>query len=311
MAVRMFWDAFKGWVKVTQRDIRQNGVAGLQKQIRYAAAAVPARAFQSVGTIANYGDSVWDSEWDLLIVLDACRPDLVAAVEDDYEFLSTETRFSNASQSAEWLEKNFTSNAPPNTAYVTANPFSDAIDHGFEYVDEVWKYSWDEEIGTVPPREVTDAAIKISRENDYNRLVVHYMQPHYPFIPDPLTDGFNPNTNDSELGASLWQQMRRGEISPTNVWEPYKKNLEYVLEDVDLLLSNVNADKAIITADHANAMGEWFTFGHIKYAPVPAMKRVPWCETSAKDTKGYEPGSVEKHETDTNRQEQLEALGYR
>ena len=47
---------------------------------------------------------------------------------------------------------------------------------------EVWRDAWDYDRGTVLPRAVTDAAIRAGRNQDLDRLVVHYMQPHFPCI---------------------------------------------------------------------------------------------------------------------------------
>lgn len=33
--------------------------------------------------------SIWDREWDLLIVLDACRLDLLRSVENEFDFLQS------------------------------------------------------------------------------------------------------------------------------------------------------------------------------------------------------------------------------
>ena len=40
------------------------------------------RALQAVGRRLNYGTNVYDREWDVLVVLDACRADLLESVAD-------------------------------------------------------------------------------------------------------------------------------------------------------------------------------------------------------------------------------------
>jgi len=68
---------------------------------------------------------------------------------------------------------------------VTGNTWTDRyLDAtAFAALDEVWKYAWDDDLGTVPAAAVTDRAVALARERDPERLVVHYMQPHHPFVP--------------------------------------------------------------------------------------------------------------------------------
>jgi len=43
------------------------------------------RAIQAVGRRLPYGTNVFERSWDVLVVLDGCRADLLAAVADDYD----------------------------------------------------------------------------------------------------------------------------------------------------------------------------------------------------------------------------------
>jgi hypothetical protein len=42
---------------------------------------------------------------------------------------------------------------------------------------------WDDETGTVRAETRTNAALEAAERFPHKRLVVHYMQPHYPFVP--------------------------------------------------------------------------------------------------------------------------------
>lgn len=60
------------------------------------------RCLQAVGRRLRYGKNVYDREWDMLVVLDACRADLLRAVVSDVEFLDrVETMRSVGSSSSE------------------------------------------------------------------------------------------------------------------------------------------------------------------------------------------------------------------
>lgn len=304
------------WGRTSARAIRADGWDGVVESARTFYTGL----WRLYGLIHNYGTPIFESEWDVLIVLDACRADLMAEVVPDYDFLDDGTTDSVASCSPEWMEKNFTdayADAIARTAYVTGNPYSQTnVDtDAFFLVDEVWRDGWDDEFATILPDVLTDRAIRVARDHRPNRLIVHYMQPHHPFVPNPLGDGANTELGGNAFGEknSVWNLLRRGEVSHETVWEAYRANLEYVLDSVALFLENVEAERVIITSDHGNAMGEHHMYGHPIYAPVEALKRVPWCVTTATDTGEYDPESMESPEQDGNEatvEEKLQALGY-
>lgn len=161
---------------------------------RFLAGKAKSTAFQtyySAPWITEY--PVWD-DWDVAVVLDACRPDVLEECADEFAFIpkSVPSRRSNASQSRRWMLANFCqqySEELAETVYVTGNPYSEhaEADLGlFAHVDEVWKYAWSEERGTQPPEPITDRAIHAARELEPECLLIHYMQPHFPSIPVDL-----------------------------------------------------------------------------------------------------------------------------
>lgn len=261
------------------------------------------------------GDHIYQRDWEVLILLDACRVDLFEEVADGYSFLDDPgTLTSVGSSSIEWLEHTFTdkyTDEMRETVYVTGNPFSKRVlsEADLLALDEVWRYGWDEEIGTIPARPVTDRAIAAGRDHEFGRLIVHYMQPHFPSVPEPLTDGMNAETlGDGEGWDSPWHRLRRGELDRETLWSAYRENLRYVLGDVGLLLENLEAETVVISADHGNAAGEWGVYGHPK-VPLEPIRKVPWYETSATDNGRYDP----KHEPEAERvdiEEKLASLGY-
>ena len=255
------------------------------------------RCIQAVGRRLSYGTPVYEADWDVLVVLDGCRPDALRAVADEYPFVgAVETRRSVGSCSSEWLEHTFGParfrSLVAETAMVTGNTWTDRyLDaDAFAALDEVWKYAWDDERGTIPAPAITDRAIALARERDPERLVVHYMQPHHPFVPDPIAgDDGMARTGAASNAANPWTLLRRGESSVERVRAAYTANLRYVLDSVGVLLSNVAADRVVLTADHGNCFGEWGLYGHPMWTPVPALLRVPWVETTARDERTRVP----------------------
>jgi len=279
------------------------------------------RLLQAVGRRLDYGTPVFEREWDVLVVLDACRADLLRSVAPDIEFLdSVETVRSVGSSSSEWLENTFVGHPETgDTVMVTGNTWTDRyLDaDAFAALDEVWKYAWDEELGTVPARAVTDRAVALARERDPERLVVHYMQPHHPFVPDPLDgdDGLA-RTGEHSNTANPWVALRRGDLSTDRVWAAYEANLRYVLREVATLLGNVDG-RVAVTADHGNLFGEWGLYGHPMHTPVPALLAVPWAEATGVDRGGRDPDLTPPEALPVSRvygaggdHDRLEALGY-
>lgn len=272
--------------------------------------------------LARRGTNIFDQEWDVCLVLDACRADLLDSVADEYEFITGDQSIhSVGGTSPEWIEETFGKRSPAtleSMGYVTGNPYSSQVDINtsrFGVLDEVWRYGWDADIGVVPPRMMTDRAIAVGREHDLDRLIVHYMQPHIPFLDDPelsrkMSDG---TTDEFRIDTeTVWDRLRAGEVEVDTVWEAYRQNLRHVLDSIRLLRKNVDANWMAITADHGNAMGELGQYGHGRTERVDSVCRVPWEVTDARDTGNYEPTvQPEPQRGDSNVNDQLRALGYK
>lgn len=272
------------------------------------------------------GTNIYEREWDVMVLLDTCRPDVLTEVAHKYPFIpeSVPTLSSVGSTSWEWLHDTFDpvyTNEIANTAYVSANAhtnrFGDEFQvktRAFHSFDEVWRYGWDDEFGGIPPRPVTDRAIATGRETDADRLVIHYMQPHTPYRSlDMAADTDVVAPGDADL--SVWDLLQSGSITRESAWQAYRDNLEWVLEDVELLLSNLDAETVVLSSDHGEAFGEWGLYGHYRHVPVRALREVPWVKTSAIDKQTYEP-ALEPPENsnnvgDSDVKERLNALGYR
>jgi hypothetical protein len=273
--------------------------------------------------VSDTGQSVFEraDEWDILVVLDGCRVDALQELADEYEFVSpVGSHQSPGSTSNEWMSKTFTdeyNDQVAKTAYITANPFSESeLDHHqFGLVDEVWKYGWDNKIGTVRAEIVTDRGIATWRdrnEKNINRMIIHYMQPHFPCVPNPYGhSGLRPDDDDFDwVKESVWAKLRTGNIDKMEAWDRYLENLAYVLEEVESLTQNVDGS-VVITADHGNAFGEWFQWGHPGKVTLDCLRAVPWSQIDANDRNQREPNvePTEKKE-ETALTEKLSALGY-
>lgn len=317
------------WVRNTSRRVRTDGVSGIAES----AHLVYKGGWRICGSRLPLGTNVYDREWDLLVLLDGCRVDtLTSVVEERSTAIESDVGRlrSVGSTSREWLAKTFSPayrDEIARTVYVTANPYSEeilgtdgasanrspfnpanwstlALDD-FAAVEEVWREGWDEELGTTPPRAVTDRAISTAREREPERLIVHYMQPHQPFIGEQALA-----TENGWKDENCWVALHRGEASVDTVRDAYRENLRVVLEDVELLLQNINADRAVISADHGNAFGAWGIYGHPNGFLHPSVKHVPWATTQAEDEETHRPTEPARTGVETSTEERLQNLGY-
>lgn len=265
--------------------------------------------------------SVYDEEWDLLVLLDACRVDALETVASEFQFLpdNVPSIRSVAPNSHLWLERTFKSeytDAIHDTTYITANGHADGFSNGdfavtedsFGSIEKVYEYGFSEDDGTIPPRAVTDATIEKFRNTSPSQAIVHYMQPHTPYRGLDL-DGLGV-TGDKSFRETVWDWIASGQLSRDEAWEQYLDNLRWVLADVELLRRNLDANRVIISADHGEAFGEWGAYGHSPYGEFDALRNVPWVETTATDKHGYEP-SVKRDGTRISTDEQLQYLGYK
>lgn len=264
-----------------REHVERAGLAGLHEF----AGKLYARAFRE-----REGTNVYEADWDVLVVLDACRADLFWEVADDSPVpVDCETTTSVASMTRTWMERTFHgeyAREMAETVYVCGNPYSGVVLDGgaFAELDEVWRDGWDDGLGTVPPAPITDRAIDHWQEGPPDRLLCHYMQPHLPFV----ADGRGGDLRLDEFGErhidDTWVRLQRGELDRKVVWGRYRNNLRYVLADVARLVEHVDdAATVVLTADHGNAMGELGVYGHPENVPIASLREVPWCVASPGD----------------------------
>lgn len=271
------------------------------------------------------GVDVVAADWDNLLVLDACRYDDFADRHDLPGDLSART--SRGSHTSEFLRGNFNGRDLPDTVYVTASPVfqrgaGDRYRARFHDVVNVWREDgWDEEYGTVLPETTTRYARRAARDHPEKRLVVHYLQPHYPFVGSDLAAESGVPDPDAS-GTDFWGRLMAGDlrVPPAAVREAYRANLDRALVHVERLLAELPG-KTVVTADHGNMFGEparpvpvreW---GHPPGVYTPELVRVPWLEhdtgTRKRIVAGEAAGGREAAVDEAVVEERLRNLGYR
>lgn len=235
---------------------------------------------------------VADEEWDNLLILDGCRADAFERVADLDKFDEYSSVVSLGSHSSEWTRRNFSGSEFGDIVYVSANPHTSKLAGGsFHAIVEMWNREFDEAAGTVPPDAMADAAREALEEYPNKRLIVHFMQPHAPFIGSDMSD----------------------EEIDDRYWEAYDQNLAFVLEAVHELSDDLPGLTAV-TADH----------GEIEPGPIrdvlgvsahkprlrhPGLVRVPWATIDG-DRRRIVTGKTGKAPADET-DERLRDLGYK
>lgn len=336
--------SLKDFAAKKKRQIRTEGVSHAVWTAAQEVAVKSARPYAR-----HKARPIWADEWDVCLVLDACRWDLwkevvlpkwdaIPAVDTPR---LTKSHYSVGSASVEWINETFADSHESHwkrTGYVTGNPhtartpefskqFADESVYplqgrGLPYLDEVWADQWGEGFETVPPGPMTERGFYAWNNRErygFDKLIVHYMQPHIPFRQSDWSDGWRNTLAFGENPMHMdrkgdWEKLRDGEIDITEFWNAYKDNLLWVLEEVNRWIEETNA-RILITSDHGNAKGEWGFWGHPPGNPLPCLRKVPWVIVDGVGDNKMEvevPGTPPVNAgQDPNVQERLEALGYK
>jgi hypothetical protein len=275
---------------------------------------------------------VLERDWDVLIVLDAARYDVF---EDIYgEYLDGDLRKveSPGSATPEWATRTFT--GTHELTYLSANPFINSLgiplnelkwgaSSGYEWtatdhidtIVDLWQERWDDDLGAITPQAVTEAALEQVESGYDGRLVVHYLQPHAPFIQEgtgrkmkrikagfddvpatgnaPEDDGslgnrlrrwIEPKLGNSELAQRLGMLVELDAGSATDILtggieatlrEYYEGNMRLALAETARLVEELDG-KVVVTSDHGEAFGEHGVWEHHIETYIPELIEVPW-----------------------------------
>ncbi|GCF12066.1 hypothetical protein Harman_00010 [Haloarcula mannanilytica] len=307
------------FVKVLKSNLDEHGLRGLP--MTFSAGLHELRKPIHHEINKRRGTNIYDRDWDVLILLDCTRVDMLQSLSDEFNMIGEiDSHPTPGTSSAEWMETTFTeeySDEMQETVHVTANPNSSErlSSHDFRHLEEVWRDGWDSELGTIPAREVTDRAIALHRQLNPCRMIVHYMQPHPPFIANDEIEAVDVKKPGMEKSKMNVRELHEQENYTSNdLWNAHLDNLRYVLKDVELVRSNIDADPLVISADHGQAFGERDVWGHPESTLAESVRLVPWCETVAHDKREYSPEFDVNQSIDSSDQsleKKLEHLGYK
>jgi hypothetical protein len=239
-------------------------------------------AHSNLEKIDSKGTPVSDLEFDNLVIIDACRADLYDKVRGE----TKGKRISVGSATPEFLAKTFSKGDWSDVVYVSANPFLEEKrfenltgrkpEEAFHCVYNVFESSWCGEYQTVKPEKVVEKAESARKLFPEKKLVVHFLQPHYPFIGDKelISSGIRVKS-ESFNQKNVWEAVESGDLDKKKVLEAYKSNLKYVLQYVDELSDSLDG-RTVITSDHGNLIGERGFYGHPKGSSAKGLREVPY-----------------------------------
>ncbi|ALM76387.1 alkaline phosphatase family protein [Thermococcus barophilus] len=255
----------------------------------------------------NNGISIFEETWDSLVILDACRYDVF---EEEYKKRKMkgklECRISKGTETTSFLLENFTNENYKDIVYITANPFVDLLLHDkFYKIISVWKDGWCNEWQTVLPKTVYEYTIYAINRYPNKRFIVHFIQPHYPYIGYNFTDGSFEELRRATLDGALPKIKRKYRDSFFSIFSmdiyamvdtelqfrAYKQNLKLVLSYVEKLV-DILPGRTVVTSDHGEAFGEKLhplipikVYGHPPKIRIPALIKVPWLVVEPEEKK--------------------------
>lgn len=269
--------------------------------------------------------NVFDRDWDNLLLLDACRYDVFERKVSELGMTGElSVTLSRGSKTPEFLAGNFAEKDLSDTVYVTGSSMfyrqtvlNDEFDHNLHAVVDVWEES-DFEDGSAGPERIVTATRRAAQKFPNKRLLVHFIQPHIPFIGEFGVRKFGDD------GGQIWKKKRRNELDATDeeLWRAYAENLECVLSAVLELLDDLSG-KTVVSSDHGQLIGErvfpipFKEYGHPVGIYCSELVEVPWFVVENGTRKRVVPEPPESEYTEKERSEMneearelLRELGY-
>ncbi len=173
----------------------------------------------------------------------------------------------------------------------------------FYKIISVWKYGWNNKYNTVLPETMYEYTLKTIKKYSNKKFIIHFIQPHYPYIGYIFTDGSLEALRNSVLYNTDMKVNRKYKDSLLSIYATdiyamidkdthfklYRRNLEMAMPYVEKLI-NILPGRTIVTSDHGEAFGEKIhplipirVYGHLSGIRIPALIKVPWLIVEPED----------------------------
>jgi hypothetical protein len=283
------------------------------------------------------GIDVVEEDWDNLIILDAARAGAFRRwlFQNDTDCQFT-TKISRGSQTPEWFAANFKQRKLNDTVYVTGNsvPYDIAVateeeqmrsypeyefDLDMHDMVNVWKETSDgvklenkRNVDVVTPEQMVDASLNTSQEYPNKRLLIHFTQPHDPYIGE-----FGQNLH-SRFASPLRAYDADEGIHINEVKRAYQENCNLAL-DAAYSLGKELSGKTVISSDHGELLDDKIgpipmrEVLHPAKLYVPELVQIPWIiiDGERKTIIAEDSPNLESKDITGELEANLEALGYK
>ena len=248
-------------------------------------------------------------DWDILIILDACRFDAYIASKAPKLGGRIYHTWSPASITPHWVMRTWLNDRWNDVIYISANVFINkslgpkkhlhrlfiySLKDQFMDIVEVWRKGTDRRLHTVPPwnvyRAYKTARLKMKLRKmelgrDY-KMVIHFMQPHTPFITQEKLNTLIYKLDDEikKMGLGLGfeylyipymrKYLRKKDVDKI-LWNGYMNNLNLALSYVEKIVKENRGKKIIVTSDHGEMMGEYNLYFHFNIENIQ-LRLVPY-----------------------------------
>lgn len=257
----------------------------------------------------NQFDKLVNMDWDVLIVLDACRMDTLQRIAD----WPVNSVVSPASCTPEWLTSISNHEVLDGAYVVSGNPQYEKVDVelGCETIEPYWESNWNGRLQTALPEPILDRVDELL-SGGYDSLVAHLQQPHWPYVAHLggrwrlAYDELGPWTLKSKKISSVQVAMQRGVIDVENARQAYIASVRSIWNVVSEYLGNWSerGNTVVVTADHGETFGrirEYGMYEHPCGCHIDSLVSVPWIEVHPDERDYNELATVE---------DRLQALGY-
>lgn len=282
----------------------------MKERLRY-------RAWKSIiqGVTSSRGatqlDRIESVDWDVLVILDACRADVLTDLAD----WPIDTVVSPAGCTPEWLSCVADRGAFSGSHVISGNPQYDKVNAELDCdtVEHYWDTNWNSSLQTVLPEPILDRTTELFESQD-QRIVAHLEQPHWPYIAklggswELAYPDLGPWRVDgaSNEPLSLQVAMERGYIDLKQAYSAYQASVASIWSTLTEYVKHWHSagGTVVVTADHGETFGRFQDlqlYEHPCSCHVRPVVTVPWVKFTPRGSSGDGNSTVE---------ERLEALGY-
>ncbi len=239
------------------------------------------------------------NKWDYLIILDACRYDTFEKYVWKYLDGKLLRAWSPGGYTVKWFRRTWTK-IYKDVVYISSVPFIKRKDikirRKFLRIVDAWDIGWDEKVYTVPPWNMNKIVLqeikftkirrKLGKYPSRVRFVIHYVQPHAPYLAGPINFsklyelylgeikdkvGIVP---EHAILLHLFNVLKDTKKVNEALRREYEENLKLVLKFVAEIIPYLQG-KIVITSDHGELLGEYGLYFHPIDALIPELRCVP------------------------------------